>query len=86
MFIGIANPIPELDPDLLAICAFIPITSPFELNNGPPEFPGLIEASCCITEPIKKFVSKSDLALPIALIIPDVKVKFSPKGFPIAIA
>ena len=39
-----------------------------------------------MTEPIKKFVSKSGLALPIALIIPEVKVKFSPNGLPIAIA
>ena len=41
--IGIANPSPAPGPDLTKV--FIPITSPFELINGPPELPGFIAAS-----------------------------------------
>ena len=49
--IGIAKPRPMLPlwPDtelpVVAIAELTPITSPRELTNGPPEFPGLIAAS-----------------------------------------
>ena len=44
---GIANPIP-IDPDCPSIAVLIPMTSPFILNSGPPEFPWFIEASVWI--------------------------------------
>ena len=47
LFEGIANPIP-IEPDWPRIAVLIPITSPFRLNNGPPEFPEFIEASVWI--------------------------------------
>ena len=36
---------PSLPPDCESICSLMPITSPPALNSGPPELPGLIEAS-----------------------------------------
>ena len=41
-----ANPIP-IEPDCpgAIIAVLIPITSPFILKSGPPEFPWLIDAS-----------------------------------------
>ena len=44
LFEGIEKPIP-IDPFLPKIAVLIPITSPFISNNGPPEFPELIDAS-----------------------------------------
>ena len=46
--IGMAKPIPST-PLLTNFMLVIPITSPFELAIGPPEFPELIAASVCIT-------------------------------------
>ena len=43
--IGMLNPTPSLPPPLEAIELLIPITSPFMLTSGPPEFPGLMAAS-----------------------------------------
>src|SRR5205823_2741061 len=45
--IGIANPMPSFPPDCDRIALVTPITCPLELNNGPPELPGLIAASVC---------------------------------------
>jgi hypothetical protein len=42
MLIGMANPIP-CPMGLIAV--LIPTTSPLTLNRGPPELPGLMEAS-----------------------------------------
>jgi hypothetical protein len=43
---GTAKPIPEKLPESDNTPAlFIPITSSLVLSNGPPEFPGLINAS-----------------------------------------
>ena len=42
MFTGMAKPIPW-PPATMAV--LMPITSPFPLKSGPPEFPGLMEAS-----------------------------------------
>ena len=42
-FIGIAKPNPAPGPERTIV--LIPITSPDEFNNGPPELPGLIAAS-----------------------------------------
>ncbi len=41
-WIGVAKPIP-CPPWMIAV--LIPTTSPFRLKRGPPEFPGLIDAS-----------------------------------------
>ena len=79
--IGIANPNPStLEPADFATT--IPIRLPEPLNNAPPEFPGLMEASVC---------SRFSFLLPIvnlrfkALMIPvDAVLLSSPKGFPIA--
>ena len=43
LFIGIAKPNPAPGPERTRV--LIPITSPTEFNNGPPELPGLIAAS-----------------------------------------
>lgn len=42
---GIANPIPANSPVDEKIAVFIPTTSPFRFNKGPPELSGLIGAS-----------------------------------------
>ena len=80
LFDGIAKPIP-IDPCWPSIAVFIPITSPFILNKGPPEFPVLIDASVWmkssyLDNPIFRFLAE---------IIPEVTVPPNPKGFPIAI-
>jgi len=40
-----AKPIPTDPPELDKIALFIPTTSPFKLNRGPPEFQTFIAAS-----------------------------------------
>src|SRR6058998_1488148 len=44
-FIGIAKPIPMEPPLGEKIELFTPITAPVASTSGPPEFPGLIDAS-----------------------------------------
>ena len=46
--IGTAKPTPSALPELLLICALMPITRPRASNMGPPEFPRLIGASVWI--------------------------------------
>ncbi len=46
--IGIAKPSPSLPPLREMIDEFTPITSPAALTSGPPELPGLIDASVWI--------------------------------------
>ena len=50
ILMGMANPTPAfpLEKPSVAIAVFIPISSPFRLKRPPPEFPGLIAASCCM--------------------------------------
>ena len=45
IFDGTAKPMPMLPPDGEKIAVFTPTTSPAALNSGPPELPGLIDAS-----------------------------------------
>jgi len=45
MFTGTAKPTPAEAPDGERICELIPIMRPCESSKGPPEFPGLIDAS-----------------------------------------
>ena len=43
---GMAKPMPELwSAPFEAIMVLMPMTSPLELSNGPPELPGLMAAS-----------------------------------------
>jgi len=46
---GIEKPTPELVPVVLAMAALTPITSPSRLGSGPPELPGLMDASVWMT-------------------------------------
>ena len=62
------------------IAVFTPITSPLRLNNGPPEFPWLIDASVWI----KSSYRVKPICLFLAEIIPDVTVPPKPNGLPIA--
>ncbi|MNP15502.1 hypothetical protein D3C76_1078630 [compost metagenome] len=43
--IGMANDSPMKPPERVKICELIPTTSPFMLNSGPPELPGLMATS-----------------------------------------
>jgi hypothetical protein len=69
-----------------------PITLPWVLMSGPPEFPGLIAASVCMIfgilndDPIPGFCSFpfDGKSLPKPLTIPTVIEPESPNGFPIA--
>ena len=58
----------------------MPITSPFVLNKGPPELPGLIATSVCM----KGTKFSWGKARPLALITPTVIVFSNPKGDPMA--
>ena len=79
---GMANPMPiEPPPSKVAMAVFTPMTSPRALTSGPPELPGLIEASVC----------NADCRLPpirtdrsTALTMPEVTVPDSPSGDPTA--
>ena len=46
--VGTAKPTPSLAPELVSICWLIPTTLPSLSSSGPPELPGLIEASVWI--------------------------------------
>ena len=55
MLIGTAKPMPtEPWPPPVAICELMPITRPLASSSGPPELPGLIDASVWITSGIVK--------------------------------
>ena len=61
---GTAKPMPtEPWPPPVAICELMPITRPLESSSGPPELPGLIDASVWITSEIWKPSGRGDLAL-----------------------
>ena len=61
----------------------MPITWPLESSSGPPEFPGLIEASVWIALSMPKLVRPSTVRL-VAEITPTESDCSSPKGLPIA--
>ena len=69
-----ANPTPAFERDIpsVAIAVFIPTKLPFKSNSAPPEFPGLIAASCCMK--FSKFTLDITSLLPTALTIPAVTV------------
>src|ERR1035437_8359894 len=80
---GMAKPMPALwlEPPV-AIKLLMPITSPCEFNNGPPEFPGLIAASVWMAssmyEPSGLRIGRNELMMPRVI------VPASPNGFPMA--
>lgn len=61
------------------------MTSPRELSNGPPEFPGFSAASVWMTSGIRRPVLARMLR-PSALTMPAVTVCSNPSGLPMAIA
>ena len=82
--LGIANPTPTFASTVPpSICELMPITCPKRSSSGPPELPWLIGASVWIAfwieRPLGAWMSR-----PVALTIPAVIVRSSPKGFPIA--
>ena len=76
---GKAKLMPEKEPVVEKIFDVIPTNSPFSLINAPPEFPGFTAASVCMSSRYG-----FPVFLLLALTIPDVTVKPSPNGLPIA--
>src|SRR6058998_2236309 len=64
------------------MAVLIPMTSPRRFTSGPPEFPGLMDASVWMKF---SYVAIPTSARPVALTTPTVTVLSSPKGLPIAI-
>ena len=87
---GMAKPSPSLPPERDRMEALIPITSPRALTSGPPELPGLIEASVWIMPRWKPSSSPpGTMWRPSALTTPAVTEgswfeRRPPKGLPIA--
>ena len=80
--IGIAKPMPCAPPPQIAV--LIPISRPSAFSNGPPELPGLIEASVW-SSPWKGRPPSLLRVRSSAEITPVVTVLEKPKGLPIAI-
>ena len=57
VFDGTAKPTPVNSPVVDWMAVLIPITWPLMLIKGPPEFPGLIAASVCMTSGIENPLS-----------------------------
>ena len=68
MLAGMANPMPC---PVATIAVLMPITSPRRLTRGPPELPGLIEASVWMKF---SYVAIPTSARPVALTTPTVTV------------
>ena len=81
--IGTAKPTPSLPPEVVLICWLIPITLPSASSSGPPELPGLIEASVWIAPSIWNSVSDS-IDRSVAETTPTESDCCSPNGLPIA--
>ena len=77
--IGIENPIPCPDA---TIAVLIPITRPSRLSSGPPELPGLIDASVWMKF---SYVVTPTRLRAVADTMPTVTVRSRPNGLPIAI-
>ena len=86
MLTGTANPTPDEDRDCDNIMVLTPKTLPSESKSGPPELPGLIEASVWIISGIEKGLFPDWRVRPTALTTPAVKDQVWPKGLPIVIA
>ena len=82
---GMANPTPANSPVPDRMAVFIPTTSPLMLSSGPPELPGLMAASVCMTSGIWNALSLDGRSLPSWLTIPDVmEPDRGPNGLPMA--
>mmetsp|Transcript_29435 Transcript_29435/g.80492 ORF Transcript_29435/g.80492 Transcript_29435/m.80492 type:complete len:273 (-) Transcript_29435:265-1083(-) len=79
---GTARPTPVEAPPLLRTAVFMPITWPCESSNGPPEFPGLMEASVCMQPWIGRSPTSSVREMPE--MTPRLRLCSKPKGFPMA--
>ncbi len=84
MFEETAKPTPWLPPLEVAICELTPITRPLASSSGPPELPGLMAASVWITSSIWKPLG-AWISRPVPETMPEVAVRSSPNGWPIAI-
>ena len=80
---GIAKPIPTLAPVGLKMAVLMPIIFPEESIKGPPEFPGLMEASVWMTSSTR-VPPDARMVRPTELITPVVRVWPRPKGLPMA--
>ena len=80
---GTAKPTPELEPESVSICSLMPSTRAPASSSGPPELPGLIEASVWIAPSIWNLVSDST-ERSVAETTPTESDCCSPKGLPIA--
>src|SRR5438093_4695851 len=78
--IGTANPMPTLPPAGLTMAALMPTTRPSWSTSGPPELPGLIDASVWM----KSSYGPAPRKRPFALTMPAVAVCVRPNGLPIA--
>src|SRR5438552_2941307 len=78
--IGAANPMPTLPPAGLTMAALMPTTRPSWSTSGPPELPGLIDASVWM----KSSYGPAPRKRPFALTMPAVAVWVRPNGLPIA--
>ena len=72
-----------LEPVPVSICVLTPMTWPRAFRSGPPELPGLIGASVWMTWSIVKLFG-AVIRRCSALTMPDVTVRSSPNGLPIA--
>ena len=80
MLIGIENPMPW-PVDTMAV--LMPTTRPSRFSSGPPELPGLIEASVWMNA---SYVATPTRVRPVAEMMPAVTVRSSPNGLPMAMA
>ena len=80
VLIGMAKPMPCPD-DRIAV--LMPMTSPRAFRSGPPEFPGLMDASVWMKFSLGTMPTSER---PVALTTPTVTVCSRPKGLPIAMA
>mmetsp|Transcript_1360 Transcript_1360/g.3715 ORF Transcript_1360/g.3715 Transcript_1360/m.3715 type:complete len:263 (+) Transcript_1360:542-1330(+) len=80
---GMANPMPELEPDGEKMAVLMPMTQPELSKSGPPLLPGLMAASVWMTpwmgRPVSDWISRS-----VPDTTPVVRVKSRPKGLPMA--
>ena len=81
---GSANPTPADAPEGENIAVLTPMSRPLLSSSGPPELPGLMAASVCMTPRMGRPVLPLGSSRPRPLTMPVVRVWSSPKGFPMA--
>ncbi len=77
MLLGMANPMPWPEATMAVL---MPTTLPSRSSSGPPELPGLMEASVWM----KLSKGPAPMMRPLALTMPMVTVFCRPKGLPMA--